>query len=74
MPSRSGWPPRCAGTTRTAANEIATTGGRVFGVTALGEDLADARQKANRAAGLLRFDGAFFRSDIGHRVLGAAVR
>jgi phosphoribosylamine--glycine ligase len=63
-----------AGTTRTAANEIATTGGRVFGVTALGEDLADARQKANSAAELLRFDGAFFRRDIGHRVLGAAVR
>ncbi len=59
-----------AGTARNAAGDLVTNGGRVFGVTASGPDLATAQRRANQAAGLLRFDGAFFRRDIGHRVLG----
>jgi phosphoribosylamine--glycine ligase len=61
-----------AGTDRDDAGTLVTSGGRVLGVTALGADLADAQRRANDAAALIRFDGAFFRADIGHRVLGRA--
>jgi hypothetical protein len=44
---------------------VRTTGGRVLGVTALGDDLADARARAYQAAGLVRFDGVHYRRDIG---------
>ena len=51
-----------------------TTGGRVLAVTALGSDIADARNRAYQAAGMIRFEGAFFRGDIAHRaIVGSAV-
>jgi len=43
---------------------VRTSGGRVLGVTALGDDLADARARAYAAAGLVRFDGVHYRRDI----------
>jgi hypothetical protein len=43
----------------------------VLGVTALAADLGRAQALANAAAARIRFPGAFFRRDIGHRVLGA---
>ncbi len=43
------------------------TGGRVLGVTALGEDLAAARARAYEAAHTIHFDGMQMRSDIGGR-------
>ncbi|MCH9058911.1 MAG: phosphoribosylamine--glycine ligase, partial [Planctomycetes bacterium] len=46
-----------------------STGGRVLAVTALGSDIADARDRAYQAAGMIRFEGAFFRSDIAHRAI-----
>lgn len=58
-----------AGTTRGPDGVVRTNGGRVLGVTALAADLAAAQAAANRAADLIRFPGAFFRRDIGHRVL-----
>ena len=63
-----------AGTARDAEGGLVTAGGRVFGVTALAADLARARTVANAAAARIRFEGAFFRRDIGHRVLPPAVR
>ncbi|MHC4954590.1 MAG: phosphoribosylamine--glycine ligase [Planctomycetota bacterium] len=58
-----------AGTQRRAAGEgdgedVVTSGGRVLGVTALGDDLADARRRAYEAAGRVSFEGAHFRADI----------
>ena len=44
--------------------EVVTAGGRVLGVTALGDDRADARSAAYAAAGMISFDGAQMRSDI----------
>ncbi|ODA44610.1 Phosphoribosylamine--glycine ligase [Thermodesulfovibrio sp. N1] len=44
---------------------IVTNGGRVLGVTALGNDLQEARQKAYSAAGLINFEGMQYRKDIG---------
>ncbi|MBL9141433.1 MAG: phosphoribosylamine--glycine ligase, partial [Phycisphaerae bacterium] len=61
-----------AGTARKPSGEIVTNGGRVLGVTALAKTLAEARNLANEAAGKIRFRGAFYRKDIGHRALGAA--
>ena len=58
-----------AGTRTDASGALVTAGGRVFGVTALAADLRRAQALANEAASRIRFEGAFFRRDIGHRVL-----
>ena len=58
-----------AGTRPDAEGRVTTSGGRVLGVTALAEDLRRARDRANETCGLIQFDGAFYRSDIGERVL-----
>ncbi len=44
--------------------QIVTNGGRVLGVTALGSDLAEARQRAYSAVEQIKFEGAQFRRDI----------
>jgi len=41
-----------------------TNGGRVLGVTALGTDRKEAREKAYRWAAKVRFDGVHYRTDI----------
>lgn len=46
-----------------------TAGGRVLGVTALGNTLEDARTKAYAAVSKIQFDGATFRRDIGAKGL-----
>jgi phosphoribosylamine--glycine ligase len=50
---------------------IVTAGGRVLCVTALGETLRQAQRTAYAAVGGINFDGMQYRSDIGHRALGA---
>ena len=52
-----------AGTAR-RGDRLVTAGGRVLGVTALGDDLADARARAYAAADLIAFDGMQLRRDI----------
>lgn len=59
-----------AGTTRDGA-ALRATGGRVLGVTAVGEDLATARERAYAALGRLDWPGGFWRSDIGWRAIDA---
>jgi phosphoribosylamine--glycine ligase len=54
-----------------AGGRVRTAGGRVLAVTALGDDLADARARAYAAAGLVRFDGVHYRRDIAARPGGA---
>lgn len=49
--------------------EIVTSGGRVLGVTALGENFLRAREKCYRAVEKIEFEGAYFRRDIGWRCL-----
>lgn len=44
-----------------------TAGGRVLGVTALGDTLADAVHSAYAAAEKIHFEGAHMRRDIGSR-------
>jgi phosphoribosylamine--glycine ligase len=61
-----------AGTTRNADGDLVTNGGRVLGVTTLADDLRTARDLANAACEKIHFDGAFYRRDIGDRVLAPA--
>jgi len=60
--------------TKQLEGRVVTNGGRVLSVTALGADVADAKARALQAAELIRFDGAFYRSDIGDRAIPAAQR
>ncbi|MHB8610926.1 MAG: phosphoribosylamine--glycine ligase [Candidatus Dormibacteraceae bacterium] len=53
-----------AGTRFDPARGLITDGGRVVTSVALGETVAQARDKALAGARKVRFDGAFFRSDI----------
>jgi phosphoribosylamine--glycine ligase len=57
-----------AGTRVNHEGKLVTAGGRVISVTALGDDLKTASERANVAASQIHFQGAFYRSDIGHRV------
>ena len=58
-----------AGTTIDHNGRLVTNGGRVLGVTALADDLQAARDLANAACEKIHFEGAFWRRDIGDRVL-----
>jgi phosphoribosylamine---glycine ligase len=60
-----------AATTRRADGALVTSGGRVLTVTALGDPLRVAQQRAYAALAPIRFDGMQFRRDIGHRALKA---
>jgi phosphoribosylamine--glycine ligase len=53
-----------AGTRFEPARGLITDGGRVVTSVALGDTIAQAREKALAGARQVRFDGAFFRSDI----------
>ena len=44
--------------------EVVTAGGRVLGVTALGQDISEAKLKAYQAVKLIRWDGSWCRKDI----------
>jgi len=58
-----------AGTARRADGTLVTSGGRVLCVTALGDSVKAAQQRAYAMLAPIRFDGAQYRSDIGHRAL-----
>lgn len=49
--------------------QIVTSGGRVLCVTALGESVQQARDRAYSLINKVKFDGMFYRSDIAHRAL-----
>jgi phosphoribosylamine--glycine ligase len=60
-----------AGTRRAEDGGFVTSGGRVLGVTARGDAVADARDRAYRAVERIAFEGAQHRRDIASRALGA---
>ena len=49
--------------------KVLTSGGRVLCVTALGETVKFAQQKAYQIADEIKFDGAQYRTDIGYRAI-----
>ena len=55
--------------TKKAKNEIVTAGGRVLGVTALGDSIKFAINKAYKAVRLISFKGMHYRKDIGQKAL-----
>lgn len=54
-----------AGTAINHHNKLITAGGRVIGVTALGEDMDEALERAYRDADMIEFEGKHMRRDIG---------
>jgi len=56
-----------AGTKKTDG-DIVTNGGRVLGVTAVGEDLKSARANAYKAVDWVDFDNKYYRHDIGKAI------
>ncbi|MBA3029534.1 MAG: phosphoribosylamine--glycine ligase [Desulfobacteraceae bacterium] len=48
---------------------IVTTGGRVLGVTALGDSVEEAVKKAYAAAGKIKWSGVYFRKDIAQKAI-----
>ena len=57
--------------TKLQGNELVTSGGRVLGVTALGDTLENALKKSYDAVEKIHFEGAHYRRDIGKRALEA---
>jgi len=57
--------------TRSDGEKVLTSGGRVLGVTAVGydDDLKGTIESAYRGVGMVTFDGAYYRSDIGQKAL-----
>jgi phosphoribosylamine--glycine ligase len=49
--------------------KVVTNGGRVLGVTALGQGIREAIQKAYEAAGKISWEGVYYRKDIGQKAL-----
>ena len=58
-----------AGTAAGESGEVVTNGGRVLGITGRGNGLKDALDKAYQAISDIQFEGAYYRSDIGFRVM-----
>ncbi len=57
-----------AGTKKDAQGAVVTNGGRVLGVTALGEDLKQARKNAYAATAWVQFANKYMRNDIGKAI------
>jgi phosphoribosylamine--glycine ligase len=51
------------------AGVLVTSGGRVLCVTALGDTVKAAQQRAYEVTSQIHFDGAQYRHDIGHRAI-----
>lgn len=58
-----------AGTAWNDHKQIVTAGGRVLAVTALGENLRAAHDRAYQAISKINFEGGFCRRDIGHKAI-----
>jgi len=57
------------GGTRRDGKTLVTDGGRVLGVTALGNTIDDARKRAYQAMEMIHFEGMHYRKDIGHQAV-----
>ncbi|HDS16413.1 MAG TPA: phosphoribosylamine--glycine ligase [Proteobacteria bacterium] len=58
-----------AGTTRNAEDKIVSNGGRVLGVTAIGDNIPKAIEKAYHAVSKISWDQIHYRTDIGRKAL-----
>lgn len=62
-----------AGTKIGHGNQVVTSGGRVLGVTALGDSVASAKLQAYTAIKCIRWQGAWCRKDIADKAIAAGV-
>lgn len=53
--------------TKIEGGRIITNGGRVLCVTALGQTLSDAKERAYKVVNKVKWDGIFYRNDIGNK-------
>ncbi len=60
-----------AGTQQDADGNAVTNGGRVLGVTAMGDSIAAAKLQAYKAVKCIRWDGAWCRKDISDKAIGS---
>jgi phosphoribosylamine--glycine ligase len=58
-----------AGTRMSDSGSLVTAGGRVLGITALGDTIGDAVRRAYQGVDRVSFEGMHFRRDIAHRAL-----
>ncbi len=58
-----------AGTSLDTQGNLVSSGGRVLGVTAIGKTIKEAQTSAYNAVKAIKFDGGFYRSDIGWRAV-----
>lgn len=58
-----------AGTELLGDGTLVTSGGRVLAVTGVAPTFEEARERAYQGAELIRFDGKFYRTDIGMKVI-----
>jgi phosphoribosylamine--glycine ligase len=54
-----------------SGEQVITNGGRVLGVTAMGNTVAEAKQRAYEAVDRIQFDGAYCRRDIADKAIKA---
>jgi len=57
------------GGTKLQGKTLVTDGGRVLNVTAIGDNIADARKRAYAALAKIQFEGMHYRRDIAHQAL-----
>lgn len=55
--------------TKMQDSQVVTSGGRVLCVTALGDSVGDAQKKAYDMVEEIRWDGVYYRTDIGYRAI-----
>ena len=55
--------------TKVQGKSTVTSGGRVLGITAIGDTLETARDKAYKSVGKISYEGKIFRKDIGAKAL-----
>ncbi|ABP80911.1 phosphoribosylamine--glycine ligase [Stutzerimonas stutzeri] len=58
-----------AGTALNAEGQVVTAGGRVLCATAIGRSVSEAQQQAYRLTEKIRWNGCFYRKDIGYRAI-----
>ncbi len=58
-----------AGTALNDRGQVITAGGRVLCATAIGRTVSEAQQQAYRLAEKIRWNGCFYRNDIGYRAI-----
>ncbi|CDH44293.1 phosphoribosylamine--glycine ligase [Candidatus Contendibacter odensensis] len=63
-----------AGTLRTKNGDVVTHGGRVMCATALGTTVAEAQSRAYNLVKRVRWEGAYYRTDIGYRAIARELR